>query len=109
MELEVTWGRTVRVWWAYAWRNLVVIVVSMILGFIFGGIIGFILGVAGVPIETIVAITTPLGFVIGIALSIIPMRMILGKDFGTFRLVLVATRPTEGAPAVADSSRLPLG
>jgi hypothetical protein len=32
----------------------------------------------------------PIGAIMGIAISVVPMKMILGKDFGQFRLVLVA-------------------
>ncbi|MBM3163594.1 MAG: hypothetical protein FJZ79_09890 [Chlorobi bacterium] len=90
MELEITWKRAVRVWWSYLWRNLTAIVVAMIIGMIFGFIIGFIMGAMGFPILTIQLVTAPLGFVIGLGISIVPMKMILGKDFGEFRLVLLA-------------------
>jgi hypothetical protein len=89
MELEITWGRVVRIWWAYAWRNLIAIVVAMLAGGIMGGIMGFILGAAGVPIETIKIIVMPIGFILGLVISVFPMKMILGKNFGEFRLVLV--------------------
>lgn len=89
MELEITWGRVVRVWWAYLWRNLIAIVVAMLAGGIIGGILGFILGAAGVSIETIKIVVMPIGAILGLAISIFPMKMILGKNFGEFRLVLV--------------------
>ena len=43
----------------------------------------------GTSITTVQYIVAPIGFVIGLAISIIPMRLILGKNFGEFRLVLV--------------------
>lgn len=89
MELEVTWKRTTKIWWAYLWRNLLAIVASVAIGAIIGGIIGFILGTMGVSVETIKVVTMPIGFVIGLIISIIPLKMILNKDFGEFRLVLV--------------------
>ena len=89
MELEVTWGRTLRVWWAYLWRNLIAIVAAMVLAVVVGAILGFILGAAGVPPKTIHFIGAPIGFAIGLAISIVPMKLILGKDFGEFRLLLV--------------------
>jgi hypothetical protein len=90
MELEITCSRVIRVWWSYLWRNLIAILVSMIVGFIVGFIIGFIMGAMGFSIMAIQLVTAPLGFVIGLAISIVPMKMILGKDFGEFRLVLLA-------------------
>jgi xanthine/uracil permease len=90
MELEITWGRVVRVWWAYCWRNLIAIVVAMILGGIVGFIIGFMMTMLGASITEVQYVTAPLGALIGLALSVIPMKMILGKDFGEFRLALIS-------------------
>ncbi len=92
MELEVTWERAFRVWWAYFWRSLIAIAASIVVGAVVGGILGFILGAAGVPTKTIPIVTAPVGFVVGLLFSVVPVKMILGKDFGEFRLLLVATQ-----------------
>ena len=89
MELEISWKRTIKIWWAYVWRNLIAIVISFFLGWILGFILGSILGFLGVPIRTIQLIISPIGGILGLLISIIPMKMILGKDFGEFRLVLL--------------------
>jgi hypothetical protein len=89
VELEVTWGRAVRVWWAYLWRNLIAIAVAFVLAVLVGAIFGFILGAAGVSLKTIQIVTMPIGFALGLIISVIPMKLILGKDFGEFRLLLV--------------------
>lgn len=90
MEVEITWGKVIRVWWAYFWRNLVAIIVAAIAGGIVGFIFGFVLGAMGVASSTIQYVIAPIGVIIGLGLSVIPMKMILGKDFGQFRLVLVS-------------------
>lgn len=90
MELEVTWGRAVRVWWSFLWRNLIAILAAMLIGAIVGAILGFILGAAGVPVATIKMIGMPIGALIGLAISIVPVKLILGLDYGEFRLVLVS-------------------
>jgi hypothetical protein len=87
MELDITWDRVVRVWWALLWRNLIAVVAAVLIGSVIGGIIGVILGMAGVPVGTIRIIVMPIGIIIGFAVSIVPLKMILGKDFGDFRLV----------------------
>lgn len=89
MELEITWGRVVKVWWSYLWRNLLAIIGAMLIGGILGGILGFILGAMSVSVENIKLITAPIGGIIGLLISIIPMKMILGKNFGEFRLVMI--------------------
>jgi hypothetical protein len=95
MELEVTWKRAVRVWWAYLWRNIIAIIIAMIIGGIIGFILGFILGAMGFSIQTIQFITAPIGMIIGLLISIVPIKMILGKDYGEFRLVLLQTNSEE--------------
>lgn len=89
MELEVTWKRATKVWWSYLWRNLTALVAAMVIGGIIGAIFGFVLGALGVSVETIQVIVMPIGAIIGLLISIVPIKMILGKNFGEFRLVLV--------------------
>ena len=107
MELEVTWGRTIRVWWSLLWRNLVAILAAGVTGAIIGGVLGAIMGAMGVPVKTIQIVTLPIGFVLGLGISVVPLKMILGKDFGEFRLLLVpkhAAQPTVQADDFASSS-----
>lgn len=90
-EIKPTFKHALRVWWSYLWRNLLMIVAAMLVGGIVGAVLGGVLGVLGVPLETIKLIVAPIGAVIGLALSIFPIYWILGKDFGSFRLILVST------------------
>lgn len=89
MELEATWGRTVKVWWAYLWRNLVAVLVTAIAC----GLIGFVIGFAGAMLgadESFMKIFAGvIGFVIGLSISTVPIKMILNKNFGEFRLALI--------------------
>lgn len=89
MELEVTWKRATKVWWAYFWRSLIAMLGAMVIGGIVGGIIGFIIGMMGSSRESIQLLVTPIGMIIGILMSIVPIKLILGKNFGDFRLVLL--------------------
>lgn len=105
-ELEITWPRAFRIWWSYLWRNLIAIIVAMLLGGIVGFILGFIMGMFGLPAKTIQLVTTLTGAVIGLGISIIPMKLILGKNFGKFRLVLVEVDPSI-PPNLPESSTPP--
>ncbi len=89
MELEVTWGRTAKVWWAFFWRSGVALIAAAVAIMILAGIIGFTLSLLGASLQTIHLVTMPIGFVMGLAVSIVPIKLILGKDFGEFRLVLL--------------------
>ncbi|MFO1525111.1 MAG: hypothetical protein U1F16_03955 [Turneriella sp.] len=109
MELEITWGRIWRIWWAYVWRNVLMTIVAMILGGIMGFIIGFFFGLLGVDQQVTQLVVTPLGFLLGLGLSVFPMRMILGKNFGEFRLVLVRNEIAEKPPVDSAPVAPPAG
>ena len=96
MEIEVTWSRAATIWWAYIWRLIVATMASAVVGGVVGGIIGFILGMLKAPQAAILFLGVPVGLAIGAAASIVPMKLILGKDFGDFRLVLVSKQQTPG-------------
>lgn len=90
MEVEITWKRTLPIWWAYFWRNIMAVVASIMVGSFVGLIIGFILDVMGIWNDTMNVVCRIIGTVIGLAFSVVPMKMILGKKFGNYRLVLVS-------------------
>jgi hypothetical protein len=94
MELEITWKRTLILWWAFFWRNLFAILASHIIGYIIGLIVSVIGDFLGADITTILWLSGSLGVTIGLLISIIPLKMILGKDFGQFRLVLLSKKET---------------
>jgi ABC-type glycerol-3-phosphate transport system permease component len=100
MEMEITWARATRVWWSYLWRSLLMAVGGFIGGAVVGGIIGFAMALAGASVTTIQFVTAPIGLLLGLGLSIIPVKLILGKNFGEFRLVLVSTQaqPSQSTP-----------
>jgi hypothetical protein len=69
----------------------------MVVGAIVGGALGIVMILAGYETQEIQAVARPtgavLGAIIGIGMSIIPVKLVLGRNFGEFRLVLV--RPQE--------------
>ena len=68
------------------------------LGAVAGAGLGFVLGVVGVAPDVIRRLSFVIGLALGLVVSIVPIRMVLGKDFGEFRLVLLANT-TSPAPA----------
>ncbi|MFZ0427463.1 MAG: hypothetical protein WAO20_05055 [Acidobacteriota bacterium] len=89
MKLAVTWDRTIIVWWALFWRQLIAGVVGLVVSAAVGTLLGLVFG--AMKIHQLVASCTafPLGLGIGLGLSIIPVKMVLGKEFGEFQLVLL--------------------
>ena len=97
-QLEITTARLLRFWWAYLWRAVLVTIgatiVAMMVGAIVGGILGFTMHIGGYGTQEIQAVARPVGMIlgglIGLGSTIIPLKLIVGKRFGDFRLVFVA-------------------
>ena len=83
--LEVTWERTLSIWWSYAWRC---VLFSMLLGAFLGFCGGFIVGIAGRP-DLGAAVGALLGWLGGIVMSFVVLRIVLRKSFTEFSIRLV--------------------
>ena len=85
LGLEVTWNRTLKVWWSYLWRC---VLWSLLAGVVLGAIIGVCTGLLGKP-----ELASPLGEVAGrlasIPVSIFALRIILRKRFKEFSIKLI--------------------
>ena len=103
MEMEVTFGRALRVWWAFTWRAMLFTV--LICGGI-GAVIGVVFGIFAPqwglqdPRGTAQNVAQIVGFVLGLAISVWAVKLSLSKrDFGEFRVVLVPLGPLCPLPA----------
>ena len=85
MEMEVTWGRAIKVWWAFQWRYLITLIAAGFIGGTLALILGAIMGMAGPA----VAESFGLNFILAFVVSLVPIKSLLGKDFGEFNLVLI--------------------
>lgn len=99
--LPVTAGRMFRVWWAYFWRSLVTLfamfVVIILSSIVFGVLFSLAMPVLGLEMEAAQGLSRitgmVFGFLAGLLSSIIPVWLILDKDFGDFRLALINYQP----------------
>lgn len=99
--LPVTTGRVLRVWWAYFWRSIVALmamfVVILLSSIAFGVIFSLAMPLLGLGMDTAHGLSqlmgTLFGLLAGVLASIIPLWLILGKDFGEFRLALITYQP----------------
>jgi len=90
MELEVTWQRAARVWLAFFWRSVIASLGAILAGAGLGGLIGVVLALGfHTELEDIRRLTSIIGFILGLLVSIVPLKLVLGRDYGEFRLVLV--------------------
>ena len=78
-ELTVTWPRSIKVWWAVAWR-----------GFLFGGlagmVVGFIMGLVGLVRYAALA-----GVIVGLPIGVWAFKRVLQLSFSDFRIALIST------------------
>jgi hypothetical protein len=81
--------RYMTVWWALMWRSLVAMLVGFFGGSILGFVIGFILGSAGISILVIKIVCGIAGAILGFGTSLYPLKFLIGKDLGGFRLEIV--------------------
>jgi len=92
MELEVTWKRLLRIWWAWLWRSLLATAAAWVMSF-FGGLwLGALTRWLALPVELATTLALALGFLLGLVMTVFPLWQIVGRNFGDFRLVLLARR-----------------
>jgi hypothetical protein len=102
MELDVTWYRAVSVWWSFLWRAIIAAFFGMVVALancVFVTIVGLTLRLPSPAIQTVGLL---LGIVVVLAVTVVPMKLILGKDYGEFRLVLLSK--TQSQPSAKDSA-----
>jgi len=95
MELETTFGRTTKVWWAYFWRSILAGIGSLLVGSIIGGVLFFLLSLTGMSQALIQYSVIFTQVAILIVAQILVMGIILEKSFGNFRLVPIDNSANE--------------
>jgi hypothetical protein len=85
-QLAITWPRVTRIWWLIVWR---VAVGGALIGAVVGFVIGFIEAVMGYSRATITVHTGIAGWMVGMAWSLVVVRMALRKTYSDFQLLLV--------------------
>ena len=100
-EIPPTFKHAVLVWWAYLLRIFLTVVVTFLAGGMTFISIGFLLVAFGVPLTTVKLLVIPFGAVAGLMFLIFPIYLILGKEFRTFRLILVSKEKLD-SPFVFD-------
>jgi hypothetical protein len=85
-ELAITWPRVTRIWWLIVWRAAVG---GGLIGAAVGFVIGFIQGVMGYSRAAVIISTGIAGWMVGVAWTLVVVRMALLKVYSDFRLALV--------------------
>lgn len=106
MKREITWGNVISICWALFWRQLLI---STAAAGLVGLLFGVVMGGMNAPSETIALVCFLSGLIISPIGYLIAMKMILGKNFGTFNLVLIPNEFGSNKPSEDEPSREPRG
>lgn len=90
---ELTWSKITRIWWALTWRNGLALLLSLSIIFFLTFCVQTVFNLIGLSEEVATFVMIPLGTLIGLAISIVPVRYIVGRNLGGFRLVLEKVEP----------------
>ena len=87
MEMEITWPRLLKLWWGFLWRFVIAIISSFLVGLVFASILTMLMSGAGAGEGSIRLYTYIIGIIITLLFSMVPLRLLIGKTFGDFKLI----------------------
>ena len=82
---DITLETALSIWWSMMWRTFLL---SLVVGFVLGGLGGFVVGAAGQP-ELAGAVGGLLGWLAGLVVNIFALKVALSKKHGGHSVVLV--------------------
>ena len=88
-EVPPTVWRVVPIWWAYLWRYILAVLGSFVVAAGVGLVLGVWIGLQGYTIEQARPALYAVGFAISLLTPIVPLRLIIGRKYGRYRLILV--------------------
>ena len=86
-ELEITWGRSLKVWWSMVWR---LVIFGAVAGLIVGIIVGIVGAIIGIDQGVAQLISGLGGALISLPIGVWVVKIILGKNFSDFRIALLS-------------------
>lgn len=107
-KLDITWGRAVKIWWAFFWRG---ILYTFLITFPVGIVIGVVAAMLDV-VEHVKPYASLIGMIMSVPIGIWIVRIVFSKQFSDFRIVLVpsnrailerVTELVEQTPAEAET------
>lgn len=88
-ETTVTWWRASRIWWAYCWRLVALAAILSVLGGVFAVGATEIVAQYGLPAQHAITGMVPIALALLALIVVAPIKLIVGKRYGRYRLVLV--------------------
>lgn len=94
--MELTWKKTLAVWWSIFWRGTLL---GALFGAVLGAVVGAVLGAQGYPPERIQVYGSLLGYVGGLIGSFLALKLALQKHLPT---LVAAVAPIDVVKPVAE-------
>jgi len=89
-EVEVTFGRAARIWWAWLWRTvLATVLISVVFGLLIGLLERLMPDVLVLLPDSTLRLGRFAGIAFGCLIGIGMMRHVLRRSFGGFRIALI--------------------
>jgi hypothetical protein len=85
-ELEVNFGRLLRIYWLFIWRS---VLGALLIGFTLGFIVGVVFSLLGLPLTLAKTAGGVLGVVGGAVWGLFCLKMAIEKKYRDFRIMLV--------------------
>lgn len=88
--IDIQWKHIVQIWRTYIWMTIVVCAANLVVGGLIGVVVGVVGSIASISHEIVRYTAMTLGATIGLCSTLLPIKWLLGRDFGDFRLVLIS-------------------
>lgn len=85
-ELEATWFTGLRVWWAWFWRTMLIVLIVSFIGGLVVGVLSAIIGL-GEALASVLGMFVGLG--VGFYFGPAVFKRMMTKGFGKYRLAVV--------------------
>lgn len=85
-EIEITWLRALKIWWSIVWR---ILLYSAAFSVLVGIPIGIAAAALGLDPEAAGQVGRILGTLMGLVIAVWVVKIVMGKSFSDFRIVLV--------------------
>ena len=85
-ENKATWKEAITFWWALTWRSILFILPTTAA---IGMAVGFIMASQKIPAEPYMMHIQGVGLVIGVIISMLIIKNLLSKEFGSFKVVVI--------------------
>lgn len=90
MEVQATYGNALRIWWAWFWRQMLLMIpLVLVTAFVVGFIVGMLFPAGDGENSAAGFMGGLIGVVVSLGVQIFVIHRLMNKGFGRFRLALM--------------------